>query len=461
MIVNKVSYGGENLVTVYHRGIEDEVDSYERKIIKQKINKYNLCFEQYKVNEDDVDNINSILSIQEGFLTPKDDLNIYSNRVCARMIRYVSTVKPRKIIKTLEDKFEFKLPMKTIITINEFIKKYTGLDLNKNPIFYGDTFIYEPIEIDVTKNESNGLTLRNVEADSEIFIRFKNRGMIVDTYRRLFENEIFEVEINSEIDWNSFDIEFYKNNELVYFDYDLSFIRSVHFSMGIVNRPKSIKLNSLSSYLNIPIEPTRVESVIGEEIDQIEDLYAKSNFEMSRQIRNEQETNNITFIKPGETNRALKEITEFLNNNFEEVWIFDPYLTDINRFNKTLDWLRIFSELPLRKINFIFYCKDEAKAYSSSSLETAVVENALLNNIVANKTLNWSFIETKSAIHDRFILTRTSDVQFLGLTVGTSLNSIDTNHFCINRLNHNSTKTILNELSNFLEGGNVRGFFKV
>lgn len=461
MIVNKVSYGGENLVTIYHRGIEDEFESYERKIIKQKINQYNLCFEQYKVNEDNLNNIVSILSIQEGLLSPKDNLNIYSSRVCARFRRYVSAVKPRKIIKTLEDKFEFKLPIETIITINEFIEKYTGLDLNKNPVFYGDTFIYEPTEIDVSKNESNGLTIRNIESHSEIVIRFRSNGMIVSTYKHFFEDELLEVEINPELDWKSFDIEFYKDNELIFLDSDLSFFESIHLSMGITNRPKNVKLNSLSSYLDIPTEPTKFESVIGEEINQIEDLYAKSNFEMSRKIRNEQETNNITFIKPGETNRALKEITEFLNKDFEEVWVFDPYLTDINRFNKTLDWLKIFSELPLKKINFLFYCKDEEKAYSCSSLETEVLENSLLDNIVEKKTLNWWFIETKSAIHDRFILSKTSDNQFLGITVGTSLNSVDTNHFCINHLNHNATKTILNELSNFLEDGNVRGFFKV
>ncbi|OCS88857.1 hypothetical protein [Caryophanon latum] len=461
MIVNKVSYGGENLVTVYHRGIEDEVESYERKIIKQKINQYNLCFEQYKVNVDDLNNITSTLSVQEGFLTPKDNLNIYSSRVCARVTRYVSAVKPRKIIKTLEDKFEFNLSIETIININEFIKKYTGLDLNKNPIFYGDTFIFEPIEIDLCKNESKGLTIRNIEAHSEIVIRFRNNGMIVYAYKRLFEDEVLEVEINPEIDWTFFDIEFYKDNELIFCDSDLFFFGSMRLSMGISNRPKSVKLNSLSSYLDIPTEPTRVESVIGEEINQIEDLYAKSNFEMSRKIRNEQEVNNITFIKPGETNRALKEITEFLNKNFEEVWIFDPYFTDRTRFNKTFDWLKIFSELPLKKINFLFYCKNEDNAYSYNALETEVVENALLDNIIENKTLNWTFIETKSAIHDRFILTKASDGQFSGITVGTSLNSVDTNHFCINHLNHNSTKTILNELSDFLDDENVKGFFKI
>ena len=59
------------------------------------------------------------------------------------------------------------------------------------------------------------------------------------------------------------------------------------------------------------------------------------------------------------------------------------------------------------------------------------------------------------------ILCRTSDNQYSGITIGTSLNSVDINHFCVNYLNHTSTKVILKELINYLEGGNVVGSCKL
>ena len=456
MIVNKVSYGGENLVTIYHDGVEDEDESYERKVIKQKINQFNLCFEQFKVSEEALNNIPSSLFKQEGLLSPKDELNIYSGNICAKYRRYVSTNKPKKVIKTVEDKLDFKLPIEVVITINEFIKKYTGLDLNKNTFFYGDTFVFEPVEIDIFKNESNGLTIRNIEMQSEVVIRFKNNRLIVATYKRLFEKDFEEIEINPKVEWKSFDIEFYKNNELFFLNSDFSFIDSIQLNMEIINSTKNVKLNSLSSNIDIPTKSTEFESVIGKENSLIEELDRKSKIFLARKIRNELEMNDIIFIKPGETEKSLKEITKFLNKNLEEVWVFDPYLTDRSRFSKTLDWLRIFSELPIKQMNFVFYCKGEEKAYSCNSLESV-----LQNNEVKKKTKAWFFIETKSAIHDRFILSKTNEGHFSGLTIGTSLNSVDTNHFCISQLNHNSTKTILNELIEFLEDDNMNGLIKI
>ncbi|WP_336866258.1 hypothetical protein [Peribacillus frigoritolerans] len=457
LIINRVSYAGEFLITVLHRGVEDEGCSYERKIIKEKINRNNLIFEQFIVNDDILRDLEQIIAIEEGFLTPKDDLNIYSDSVCAKITRYVSGIKPSKVIKTLENRFEFRLPIDIIIQINEFIKKYTGVEINKNPIFYGDTFIYEPIGVDFSKNDNNGITIKNLEINSEVIIKFKRNGLIVHSCKEICVNIAQELEINSNVEWASFDIEVYKNNKLLYFNYDISYMKSLHFSMGLVNQPKSVRLNHLSSYFEIPSEPSITESIVGEERDYIEELYSKSNFEMSRQLKNVQEEGNITFIKPGETSLALKMITNFLNNPYKEIWIYDPYFTDKSRFNKTLDWLRIFIELSNHKINIVYYCKDEDKAFNFNSIRAALLQDVVLNRTLQNKTLNWTFIETKSPIHDRFIFGEGNDNQFSGLTIGTSLNSVDSNHFCINYINHTSTKSILYELNNYLNDGNIEG----
>ncbi|MED4531504.1 hypothetical protein [Metabacillus fastidiosus] len=457
MIINRVSYAGEFLITVLHGGIEDEDYSYERKIIKEKINRNNLVFEQFIVNDDVLNNLGLIIATEEGFLTPNDDLNIYSGNVCARMIRYVSGVKPSKIIKTLENKFEFKLSTEIVIKINEFIKKYTGIDLNANPIFYGDTFIFEPIELDFSKNDRNGINIKNIEMNSQVIIKFKRNGLIVHTHKRAFETDMLEIEMNSDVEWTSFDIEVYRNNELIYFNYDISYIESINLTMNVVNRPKNVKLNQLASSFEIPSEPSTSEIMVGEELNFIEELYSKSNFEMSRQIKLVQEEGNITFIKPGETSLALKMITNFLNKSFKELWIFDPYFTDKSRFTKTLDWLRIFFELPSRKINIVYYCKSEDKAFDSNSIKAALIQDPVIDRTFKNKTISCTFIETNSPIHDRFILGELGNNKFSGMTIGTSLNSVDSNHFCINYINHTSTKSIFNELNNYLNDGNIVG----
>lgn len=138
--------------------------------------------------------------------------------------------------------------------------------------------------------------------------------MIVSTYKNFFKNEVSEVEINPHTDWISLDIEVYENNKLIYFDYDVAFVRSIHLGTRISGKSKIIKLNRLSSFFEIPTNPTKMKSVIiGEEIDKVEDLFQKSNLEMSRRIKNAQDEGNIIFFKPGEIEYVLKVITKFLN----------------------------------------------------------------------------------------------------------------------------------------------------
>ena len=57
-------------------------------------------------------------------------------------------------------------------------------------------------------------------------------------------------------------------------------------------------------------------------------------------------------------------------------------------------------------------------------------------------------------IHDRFILVQNGS-SFKGLIMGTSFNSLERNHYCLSKPEGNSAKTILTELKDWLNAGNV------
>ncbi|MBK5502781.1 hypothetical protein [Peribacillus sp. TH14] len=456
MILNRVLFAREAIITILHRGFDNDCNLQGNIYIKKKLGRYNLVFEQSIVNDEILDNLNHVVFIEEGFLNPKHELNPYSQSKCTFMRRFVSSSKPKKIIKALEDKFELKLSLKDLLIINEFIKKYTGLDLNRNPILYGDTLLYEPISVSFKPNHLNGITFNNLEKDSIVIVKFKNKDIIVSSHLKVIESFTSELEINPSEEWKSLDIEIFKNNRLVYFNYNLSYISTVHLSMGMASRSKRIKLNELDDFFELQNDPSKHEMIIGEAVDKLEELFWKSNNQMRQKLLKEQEKENITFIKPGETKKSIEIISKYLQESQDEFWVFDPYFTDKNRFNKTLDWLRIFYECSSQPKNIVFFCKDEDKAYDFVTIKEAIKQDSVLKRIVKKGILNLNFIQISSPIHDRFILGRNKNT-FSGLTIGTSLNSIDSNHFCINILNHSAAKKILGELNDYINEGNLVG----
>ncbi|KOO47743.1 hypothetical protein [Viridibacillus arvi] len=435
--------------------MDNQINANRNLYKKEKIGYHNLIFEEKFVNDDFLENINDFIFIEKGFLVPEHELNPYSHGACTSLKRYVST-KPRKIIKTFDNKFELKIALKDLLSINSFIKKYTGLNLNYNPILYGDTLLYEHSNVHYQLNDNNGITLSNVKENSIVIVRFKNERLIVSSEVKLIEKLTPKIEINLTEEWQAFDIEIYRNNNLVYFNYDVSFMRRLHLNMSVSNRPKKIKLNQLDEFFELKTSSNTQETIIGEAIGELEELFVKSNYEMRKKLLEEQEKENITFIRPGETKKSIKIISEYIQQKQEELWIFDPYFTDKNRFKKSLDWLRIIYQCSSYPKNIIFFCKNEDKAYNFNTIKEAIKQDTQLIELVENKLFNMNFIEIKSPIHDRFIIGKNEN-SYSGLTIGTSLNSIDSNHFCISVLNHSAAKKILTELTEYINESNIIG----
>lgn len=66
-----------------------------------------------------------------------------------------------------------------------------------------------------------------------------------------------------------------------------------------------------------------------------------------------------------------------------------------------------------------------------------------------NTRTKMSFIQTTAPVHDRFVITRTSE-EYTGLSIGTSFNSLDSNHYCIQTLSHTEAEEVIISLSDWI-----------
>lgn len=458
MILNRVIFAGEVVLNILHRGFNQDSISQKSIYIKEKIGRNNLIFEQKLVDNAFLNELikEHIIFTEEGLLHPKHELNPYSHNMCTHMVHYLSGLKPKKILKTLENKFELNLSLNQVLTINEFVLKHTGVDLNRNPILYGDILVYEPTDVDFKPNQCNGITLYNLEPGFIVTLKFKKNNILVDSHIEEIKAVTQELNINSSKEWVTVDIEIFKNDDLIYYNNDLSYIKTLRLSMGIARTPKRVKLNKLNEFFELQQDPIKHETVIGETIDKLDEIFFNSNLDIRKKLLNEKEKENIIFIKPGETEKSIEIISKYLQQDHKEIWIFDPYFTDKGAFNKTLDWLRIFNQCSSEIKNIVFYCKNEENAYDFNNIKNSIEQDELLKEAINNGGIKCNFIQISSPIHDRFIL-GIDKYDLSGLTIGTSLNSVDTNHFCINFLNHSAAKKILAELKEYISEGNIVG----
>ena len=74
----------------------------------------------------------------------------------------------------------------------------------------------------------------------------------------------------------------------------------------------------------------------------------------------------------------------------------------------------------------------------------------ILNTIKSRQTEGIQLFQTKLAIHDRFLIIRNAD-EYLGLSIETSFNSLNTNHYCIHVLAHKEAKEVLKILYDWMK----------
>jgi len=455
MICDKITFAGETILTIYHRGfIRDKGANRLQKITK--VGRFNLRFEETVINEQGIHFPNKYALMRTGLLETKSDINPYGGSACAFMKHYVAFDKPKRLFSLSDGKFELSIPIDYLQQINSFVERYTGLEIAKNPIFYGDTFVFSCHERNYRANEDVGIIVSNVKSNTTIFVNFKKNGVIVSAKIVRIDGEKRDVYINADTDWTYHDIKIFEDDKLIFFDKDVSYMRRISMNMEIVGTANHVRLKTFESMFKLQDQISETTSHIGDPIDQAEDLLNESNRDILRRLKENQDNNRTTFISPNEYSKAFRIIAEVMQSARDELWIFDPYFSDINGWNTELDFLRILAHCNAKHKNIIFCVSDPTRAYNTQQVKTNVMQDSEIQKALLGKNnLGITLYQSKAPIHDRFIITKDNNGSFGGVAIGTSLNSIGRNHFCIFELESKSAMTILENLQSWLNSNNI------
>lgn len=452
MICDKVTFKGQVLLTIFHKGFDDNRKYNIKK--SEKIGRYNLIFTETFIEDEKVTIENWSLK-EEGLIEPGCSKNPYGDAACAYMIHYSYVNKPSSIYTFKDKKYILKVSIDDFLSICEFIKKYTGMDIKSNPMFGGDIFIFECNECNYKHNRSNGIILENVPANSTIIVHFKKSNAIVSSKILKTEFETEKLDISSDELWNSHDIEIFNENELIYYQKDISYMMNISLQLQIKGNGKRVKLNKIGTEYTIENKGFNETSLIGKPIDEYVEILQDSSQKIINDIKLERPDDQVFFIKPGELYKATKLIGQALESAKDELWLFDSYFTDKNGISKILDWLRIIANCSAKSKNIVFYCTDSNSSLNIREIKSEMNKDSILSGILRNqKGVNIHFYQVKSPIHDRFVLIKNNN-EYGGISIGTSFNSLERNHYCISKLTHSASKIIFNELISWLRDGNI------
>jgi hypothetical protein len=451
MICDKVFFKGQAIITIYHQ----RVDGTLNRSIKQteKIGRYNLVFTETVVDDNEIDSIVGWNYTEKGLLEPSLNINPYSDAACAQMRHFVYLTKPDCMFR-FDKQYSLKISVKVFLFICEFIEKYTGMELQDNPMLFGDVFVFMPNEEIIKHNKENGLIIKNIPADSTVITHFKNKNLIVYSKKEFISSDTESIEIKPDVEWHMFDIEIFNGDKLIYYKRNAPFIMAVNIGFTIKGEGKRIKQskNGLDYIMN---EESNADTIrIGERKEEKE-LLSNSSSNIIKRIKLESPDDQVLFIKPGEIDIAKKIIGQVLESAQEELWIFDSYFSDRNDILKNLDWLRIIVNCKAKNKNIVFYQKDSSNALNIDEIKKEMEKDTVLQEIQRSRgEFGIHFYQGKQPIHDRFVFAAEKG-EYKGVSIGTSFNSLDRNHYCISKLSHSATKLILNELKDWLKDNHV------
>lgn len=458
MIEDRIVFDGEEILCIYHKGIDDfaTINHREHITLDGKL----LEFIERNVDSDVVFNkVSSLASIQ-GVLSTGEDLNPYGDMASAHCSHYIVANKPSFLLYS--DAFTSN-DANVLVELFDFINTYCGLQFKKYPLHLGDIFIFEPTLVEVRGNEVDGvdgLTLTNLPIDSTLIVHFKSYDDLGDT-EYIVDTAIVNVErtytcinVSSEHPWQSFDIFVYREGKLIYKSIDKSIVRSIHMAIDIQREPVDLSLKRLgktiiqqrsekeSFTVGKMIEPKLLRAYNKQIIDNVA-LYADG-------------VNKILYGGNDEDIQIEKDyIIRQLEHADDEIVICDSYFTDYRDDkdkDKIFEWLAILANMPAKSKTIVFYVTRKNginRAFTADEL----LRNISLHRAVANyyrnhnNSLGICCIETKIPIHDRFIFTRTDkDVQCL--VVGTSFNSLGENFHCIHQYTGTTAKSLYESIMN-------------
>lgn len=442
MICNKILYDNELLITIYHKGFLDEIDTKSRNI-NEECNNKTITFLEYYEKSDDI--LNNQFCIADGFLDTKSKYNPYKNGSnCAMYKRYIGKL-PNSIFELVGNIPQLKLSLDELDKIFDFIKKYTSLDISQDVTLFGNILVYEPRTSHIKKSKTDKfIEFEQLEPNTLITISFLKNDIVIssNTSKSTCDSDI--IRINAPDEWNCADISMYKDNELYYKNPDFSLIRSFTLNMSMRD-VKKISLNSFGTTTNISNSYSREKIIAKNEMH--DEIYNVNLQSIQSQINLHKQHKRITFYKPGEEKRVIQELSNIFSNANDELWVFDTYFTSQKSIGYQRDILNVIFESESKSKIIAFFSNE--KNSNIENLKDNLFKDENIERILKYKKLNIIFKQTKDPIHDRFIVAKHNGVVST-YVIGTSFNSLSKNYFCIIKLDKLDSLIIYEELKQLI-----------
>lgn len=443
MIRDTIKYAGETILTIYHKGFDRELSN--RNIIKiEKIGRYNLMFSEIHIDDNDEIDF-TIGNKMEGLLGPGHAINPYGDRACANMIRYTNMNKPKKIFTINKDRFILNIPINDYKKIIEFIKKFTGLNLQDHAMSLGDTFLYECEEREIYGEDENGIAIKTDVLDDVVNIHFKSKDIVVCS-KKIYLNRDKSIAARSDKYWDTCDIQIFRNNKLIFFQDNISFMRTMVLNSYTTTHTKNITMDKLGSDVKIESSGKMSERIIGDKPDELRAFISNTNYDIRSKLIESSGDRKTEFILPGELERAKELILDIIKSKGNEIWIYDPYFSDRNGLGISIDWIRILAHCKAETKRILFFNNIKKDSVTPKEFKDIALNDNMINNSKGRKkNIGISFYQLNKYIHDRFIFV-VEDECIRGISIGTSLNSLDSNYYCINTMNNKEADEIFYKL---------------
>lgn len=312
MIKETITYGSQNMLTIYHHGFDEECNNRRLKI-NEKIGRYRIIFEETYIPDKNFKIPDDYIRKNEFLLKPDDPINPYNGGTyCAKMIEYFYAQKPKYMFRynNKDNQYNFAIELNDILKINEFTKKYTGMDLTKYPFKYGNTFIFEPHLINIELIKDRQLFIKNLKTSMKVTVHFKIDNHIVCTNLMMSPSSNGELTIiPNNNKWKSFDIFIYENDEIFYEQTNISFLESVQFDMHLMKNSNPIKLPKLGETISINYSSGNEQISVGNtNKNDFKILFNECNTNLCKQIMLQMKKSSVLFIQPGEQKRVIELI---------------------------------------------------------------------------------------------------------------------------------------------------------
>lgn len=473
MIENKVTFDGEVIISIYHHQSDNCI--YHEREIEDIIGGKSIIFTEKIVSDIDIaDKVQGLTTIK-GLVDSNAGLNPYNGgSIVANITHYMSYHKPQSIFNYVDGEYCLFLSIQDLQKILEFINTYCGIALFAYPMHLGDIFVTEPIELNVhsKRDESNniqGAVFVDVPIESVLVVHFKKLDISQKSeyivYSKMIGVEIDNSSIFVEcpVQWDGMDVFVYQNNILIYKRENIYFMRSVHITMGIAADPIELQLSRFGN-MSIPKLPSEESIVVGNPLINGESL-RRGNQNIVKSLRNiaANSKRRLYSFHPTEEKLAREYIINQLTEAKDYACIIDAYFTDHKDdkvYDSIFDWLSILSHLSAVNKEIVYYVsrKDDgtSRALDYESLQQAVKQHrSTMDYYRQNNKIGIQCIETKTAIHDRFIFTQ-SEEDMVCSVIGTSLNSLSGNFYCIHRYEGVEAKEIFEDIRfNALKESNI------